>query len=184
MKIKTVKVGSLQTNCYIVSDEKSQEAVIIDPGDEAPKILPQIRGLVVRYIILTHGHPDHFGAIDELKRATGAPLLMNDQDEWFFKPDQVLHDGDVVKFGGQALKVLQTPGHTRGGICLYTQGHLFSGDTLFAGDHGRTDLPGGSEPEMKRSLQKLSELPDDTRVYPGHESLTTIRDEKEHGYLG
>jgi hydroxyacylglutathione hydrolase len=184
MQIKTIKVGSLQTNCYIVIDEKSKEAVVIDPGDEAARILPEIKGLKIRYIILTHGHPDHFGALDEIQQATGAPLLMNKADSWFFKPDQALKEGDEIKFGGETLKIIHTPGHTRGGICLYTKGHLFSGDTLFWGTHGRTDLPGSSAEEMKRSLKKLSALPDETRVYPGHDEFTTIRDEKERKTLG
>jgi len=183
MKIKTIKVGSLLTNCYIVIDEKSSEAVVIDPGDEGGKILPEIKGLKVRYTILTHGHPDHFGAIDDLSRATGAPLLFNSADSWFFKPEEDLKEGQEIRFGGISLKVMHTPGHSRGSICLYTAGYLFSGDTLFSEGHGRTDLPGGSMPEMERSLRKLSELPDDTVVFPGHDEPTTILQEKERGTL-
>jgi hydroxyacylglutathione hydrolase len=184
MQIKTIKVGDLQTNCYIVIDEKNKEAVVIDPGDEAPKILPEIRGLKVRYIILTHGHPDHFGAVDEVKTATGAPFLMSSEDSWFFKPDQELKEGDQIKFGNLALKVMSTPGHTKGCVCLYTNGHLFSGDTLFSEGCGRTDLPGGSTQEMRKSLKRLSTLPDETLVYPGHDESTTIRTEKERGTFG
>ena len=184
MLIKTIKVGSLQTNCYIVIDEPSNEAIIIDPGDEAGRILPETRGLKIRYIIITHGHPDHFGAIDEVKKKTGALLLANPADNWFFNPDQELKEGDEVVFGGITLKVLQTPGHSKGCICLYTPGHLFSGDTLFSGTCGRTDLPGGSSAEMSSSLMRLSTLPDETKVYPGHDEFTTIKDEKERGTFG
>lgn len=184
MIIKTIKVGNLQTNCYIVIDEKSKEAVVIDPGDEASKILSEIKGLKIRYIILTHGHPDHFGAIDDIKKATRAPLLMSPDDSWFVKPDQTLQEGDEIKFGNQILNIMQTPGHSKGGICLYTNGHLFSGDTLFSEGCGRTDLPGGSMEEMRKSLKRLAALPDETLVYPGHDESTTIRTEKERGTLG
>lgn len=184
MIIKTIKVGSLQTNCYVIVDEKTGEAVVIDPGDEAAKILPALEGLKVRHIIVTHGHPDHFGAIDEVKKATGAPLLMHGGDEWFLVPDLVLKEGDEIKFGELSLKVLHTPGHSPGGICLYREGHLFSGDTLFAEAHGRVDIPGASAAAMRESLQRLSRLPDDTIVYPGHDETTTIRQEKERGTLG
>lgn len=184
MQIKTIKVGSLQTNCYILVDEKSQEAVVIDPGDEAAKILLEIRSLKVHYIILTHAHPDHFGAVDEIKKITGALLLMNPEDSWFFKPDKEIKEGEEIRFGGLTLKVLHTPGHSKGSICLYTIGYLFSGDTLFSQGCGRTDLPGGSMDEMRRSLKRLSTLPDETLVYPGHDEATTIRQEKERGTLG
>lgn len=184
MIIKTIKVGDLQTNCYIVIDEESREAAIVDPGGEASKILPEIKGFKIRYIILTHGHPDHFGAIDELKKATQAPVLIHPADSWFIKPDRELKDGDEIKFGGLSLKVIHTPGHSKGGICLYGNGYLFSGDTLFSEGFGRTDLPGGSRDEMKRSLKRLSALPDETLVYPGHDESTTIKKEKERGFLG
>ena len=184
MLIKTIKVGDLQTNCYIVIDEKSREAVVIDPGDEASKILSAIKDLKVRYIILTHGHPDHFGAMDVLKKATRAPLLMNSEDGWFFKPDQELREGDEIRFGELVFKVLHTPGHSKGGICLYSDGFLFSGDTLFSQGCGRIDLPGGSREEMEKSLKRLASLPDETQVFPGHDELTTIREEKERGTLG
>ena len=184
MLVKTIKVGNLQTNCYIVIDEKSREAVVIDPGDEPSKILPAIKDLKVRYLILTHGHPDHFGAIDKLKKETKASILMNAKDSWAFKPDQDLKEGDEIRFGDLVLKVLCTPGHSQGSVCLYTRGFLFSGDTLFPEGCGRTDLPGGSMEEMENSLRKLSALPDETQVLPGHDESTTIAKEKERGWLG
>jgi glyoxylase-like metal-dependent hydrolase (beta-lactamase superfamily II) len=181
MLIKTIKVGVLRTNCYIVVDEKSGEAVVIDPGDEAAKILPEIKGLKVRAIIVTHGHLDHFGAASAIKQQTGAPLLMHPADDWFIVPDQNI--GDKVVFGSITLDVIPTPGHSQGGFCLYTKGFLFSGDTLFADTYGRTDLPGGSEADMLNSLKKLAQLPDDTQVFPGHGNATSIALEKERGTL-
>ena len=184
MQIKTVKVGSLQTNCYVVIDEKSREAMVIDPGAEAEKILPEIKNLKVRSIIITHGHPDHFGAVDELKKETGAPILMSPEDAWFFKPDKEIKDGDEIKVGELTFSVLKTPGHSSGSVCLYIPGHLFAGDTLFREGCGRTDLPGSSTQQMRQSLKRLSNLPPDTVVYPGHDEFTTIKNEKERGTLG
>ncbi|NQT29152.1 MAG: MBL fold metallo-hydrolase [Candidatus Saganbacteria bacterium] len=184
MQIKTVKVGSLQTNCYIVIDDKSREAIVIDPGDEAQKIVAAIKGLKVKYIVITHGHPDHFGAIDQVKKTTGAAILMNPADAWFFKPDQEIAEGDQIKFGDIVLEVLQTPGHSEGGVCLYTPGYLFAGDTLFSTAHGRVDLPGGSMKKMLNSLKRLGALPPNTQVFPGHDESTTIALEKERGTLG
>jgi len=179
MEIKTIKVGSLQTNCYIVSDGQTKEAIVIDPGDEAAKILPELKGLKVRSIVITHGHPDHFGALDEVKDATRAQLLMHPADEWFIEPDRELKDGDKLEVGCLKFTVLHTPGHSKGGICLYTKGHLISGDTLFSAAHGRVDLPGGSMHEMALSLKRLGRLPDETIVYPGHDETTTIGLEKK-----
>ncbi|MBI5399899.1 MBL fold metallo-hydrolase [Candidatus Saganbacteria bacterium] len=171
MKIKTIKVGGLQTNCYIVSDEASSAALVIDPGDEAEKILPNLSGLKVLYIVLTHAHYDHVGALDEIKSRTEAKLLK-------------LKDGDKISLGKIIFRIIATPGHTEDSLCLYSPGVLFSGDTLFSGTYGRTDLPGGSEATMRQSLKKLADLPDDTMVYPGHDEITTIKTEKERGTLG
>jgi glyoxylase-like metal-dependent hydrolase (beta-lactamase superfamily II) len=184
MQIKVVKVGSLQTNCYVVIDELSKEAIIIDPADEAAKISPLLAGLTVPYIIVTHGHPDHFGALDELKKITGAQFLAHQVDNWFYRPDRSINEGDKIRFGQIELTVYHTPGHTGGGICLYTPGHLFAGDTLFLHTYGRTDLPGGSEVTMQKSLSRLAKLPGETIVYPGHGQNTTIAEEKEYGTLG
>jgi len=173
----------LQTNCYIVVDEKSTEAIIIDPGDEAAKILPNLAGLSIRYIVITHGHPDHFGALDEIKKQTRVPVLIHPDDNWFIEGDNNLKDGDEIKFGSLTLKVIHTPGHSQGSLCLYLPGHLFSGDTLFSTTHGRVDLPGSSPRAMRQSLKTLAALPDDTIVYPGHDETTTIGQEKERGTL-
>lgn len=179
MDIKTIKVGSLQTNCYIVIDESTQQALIIDPGDDAHKILPQIKNLKVKYIIITHGHPDHFEALDDVKAATKATVLMHADDNWFIKPDQTINNNDKIQVGNIEFTVIHTPGHSKGGICLYTPGHLFSGDTLFWHTYGRTDLPGSSEAQMQASLKRLGDLPDQTKVYPGHGYSSTIKEEKE-----
>ena len=184
MKIKVIKVGSLQTNCYIVIDEASNQAIVIDPGDEAVKIIPEINGLTVSSIVITHGHPDHFGALDEIKKITGAKLLAHPADHWFYKPERALNDGDIISCGNINLTVIATPGHSQGGICLFTPGYLFSGDTLFYHTYGRTDLPSSSEEAMLTSLAKLARLPDETIVYPGHDQATTIGAEKEFGTLG
>lgn len=170
MQIKVVKVGGLQTNCYIVSDERTREAIVIDPGDDAEKIKAALPGLKVKYIVITHGHYDHVGALGEIIQATKAPVLK--------------FPIDAVRFGGLSFLVLHTPGHTKDSICLYAPGHLFSGDTLFSAAYGRTDLPGGSPQEMRLSLKGLAGLPDDTIVYPGHDETTTIGLEKERGTLG
>ncbi len=184
MKIKIIKVGSLQTNCYIVSEEKSNQAMVIDPGAEAEKILLAIKDLNICAIVITHGHPDHFGGLDQIKQATNAPIYMNPEDNWFLVPEKELKDNDELKCGDLNFKIIHTPGHTPGCICLYTKGHLFSGDTLFYDTYGRVDLPGSSPKKMKQSLKRLGTLPDDTVVYPGHGDSTTIKDEKERGTIG
>ncbi|MFA6548926.1 MAG: MBL fold metallo-hydrolase [Candidatus Margulisiibacteriota bacterium] len=181
MLIKTIKVGPLRTNCYVVADEKNGEAIVIDPGDDAAEILPEIKGLKVLSIVVTHGHMDHFGAVSAIKQETGAPLLMHPSDNWFILPDQNI--GNEIVFGSIKLEVIPTPGHSQGSFCLYTKGFLFSGDTLFADTYGRTDLPGGSEADMVRSLKRLAQLPPDTRVFPGHGKETSIALEKERGTL-
>ncbi|MBU0502201.1 MAG: MBL fold metallo-hydrolase [bacterium] len=185
MKVKNIKVGGLQTNCYILVDEKSNEAVVIDPGDEAGLILPEIAGLKVKYIILTHGHYDHVGGVLELKAETQALVLMNDQDNWAFKAEQNFKDGDEIKFGSEKLKVIATPGHTAGCVCFYSAANnsLFSGDTLFYNTYGRVDLQSSSPRDMVVSLKKLATLPDETEVFPGHGQPTTIKQEKEIGTL-
>jgi hydroxyacylglutathione hydrolase len=171
MKIKTVIVSPIDTNCYIVIDEKSKEALIIDPGDDAGKILPELKGLKVEAIVITHNHWDHVGALDSVQKATGAPVL------------NPLREGDEVRVGKIVFKVIHTPGHTEDSLCLYTPGHLFSGDTLFRKWHGAVHFPGGSMQKMKGSLERLATLPDDTKVYPGHHESTTIGREKEEGSL-
>lgn len=156
MEIKRLIVGVLETNCYLLISDK--ELVIVDPGGEAEKILKEIKksGAEPKYIINTHSHPDHTGANEKIKKATGAEIL-------------ILKDKDRIKIGNSVLKVIHTPGHTKDSICLLGGNFIFTGDTLFENGQGRTDLPSGSQKEMEESLKKLARLlrPGIT-VYPGH----------------
>lgn len=195
MQIIKLEVGALGTNCYIVWCEQTKQAVVIDPGGDADSIMAQVRGeeLTVKYIINTHGHADHIGAVAKIKQVTGAPVLIHAADadmltsslrnlSTYMGPgitcepaDRTIKEGDVINFGAELLTVLETPGHTPGGICLKGEGVVFSGDTLFAESIGRTDFPGGSYSQLiKHIQQKLMILPDDYTVYPGHGPETTI----------
>jgi len=195
-------VGVLQCNCSVVGDEQTREAMVIDPGDEIDQILEVVRrhGLKVKQIVITHAHIDHVGGAMKLKQATGAPILLNQNDHALLKmldvqatwigmqsPDPVTIDssvgaGDKITAGNTVADVLHTPGHTEGSICLYfaPEKKLIAGDTLFAGSIGRTDLPGGSYKKIIESLHgPVMALPDDTIVVPGHGPLTTIGEERE-----
>ena len=195
-------VGMLQCNCSILGDEGSREAIVVDPGDDIPRILAvlQRHGLTVKQIIITHAHIDHIAGAARLKAATGAPILYNANDLPLVKmmdmqaawlgmpvpevhgPDDTLQDGSVIGVTGLAGQVLHTPGHTQGSICLHlpAQNLLIAGDTLFAGSVGRTDLPGGDGPMLIRSIHaKLLPLPEETVVVPGHGPTTTIAQEKD-----
>lgn len=198
-------VGQLQVNCYILADEKTKEAVVIDPGDDAEAILGIIKdkGLAVKYIVNTHAHFDHVGANGRLKEATGAAILIHKADSPLLHTtvkqagmfgmttaaspaaDRQVEDGDVISAGEVSLKVLYTPGHSSGGISLLEQGMVFTGDALFAGSIGRTDLPGGDLMTLISSIKaKLMTLPDETRVFPGHGPASTIGEErKENPFL-
>jgi len=195
-------VGPLQCNCSIVGDEASHEAMVIDPGDEIEDILALIQKhkLQVKQIVVTHAHIDHVGGAMKLRAATGAPILLNQNDYALLKMldvqaawlgmktpgkveiDQSLGQADVVKAGSLEASVLHTPGHTEGSICLYfpAEKKLIAGDTLFAGSIGRTDLPGGSFEKIMGSLHgQVLPLPDETVVIPGHGPETTIGEERE-----
>jgi glyoxylase-like metal-dependent hydrolase (beta-lactamase superfamily II) len=192
-------VGPLVSNCYIVGSEATREGMIIDPADEAENILKSVKelGLEIKLIILTHGHPDHVGALNEVKEATGAGVAIHTDDAEILKqhslgflfglvypapppPDRLLNDGDSIDIGDLHFTVLHTPGHTPGGICLLGHGVLFSGDTLFNYGIGRYDLPGGDYRQLMDSLHtRLMVLPDDTIVHPGHGAGTTIGAERQ-----
>ncbi|MCU1244063.1 MAG: fold metallo-hydrolase [Candidatus Acidoferrum typicum] len=195
-------VGPLQCNCSVIGDEISREAMVIDPGDDIADIFAIIEKhkLTVKQIVITHAHIDHVGGAMKLRAATGAPILLNDNDYALLKMidiqaawigmqapgkvevDQNLGEQESVKAGSLLANVMHTPGHTEGSICLYfpAEKKLIAGDTLFAGSIGRTDLPGGSFEKIMRSLHdKLLALPDDTAVVPGHGPLTTIGGERE-----
>lgn len=187
MIIECFKVGWLATNCYVVSCEETKQAAVIDPGleneVEADLILDYIKknGLRVKYIINTHGHPDHISGNEAIKKATGALILIHETHQGRANPDQRLKEGDEISVGNFKLKVLHTPGHTKGGISLVGDNVVFTGDTLFAGSIGRTDFAGGSFKEIMQSIKtKLLTLPDSFKVYPGHESFSTIGNEKKY----
>ena len=187
MEVKGFKVGWLATNCYVVNDEKSKDAAIIDPGfeneNEAQPILDYIQNnnLKLQYIINTHGHPDHISGNMIMKKATGATILIHENHKGRANADQKLHEGDTIRIGNSKLVVLYTPGHTKSGISLLGDNMVFTGDTLFAGSIGRTDFPGGSFHEIINSIKtKLMSLPDNFKVYPGHESYSTIGKEKKY----
>jgi hydroxyacylglutathione hydrolase len=195
-------VGPLQCNCSVIGDEATREAMVIDPGDDIEEVLAIIRKhtLQVKQMVITHAHIDHVGGAMKLRTATGAPILLNQNDYALLKMldvqaawigvatpgkveiDHSLANGENVTAGSITASVLQTPGHTEGSICLYfaTEKKLIAGDTLFAGSIGRTDLPGGSYPKILRSLHDtVLALPDDTVVIPGHGPVTTIGNERD-----
>ncbi|MCL4459452.1 MAG: MBL fold metallo-hydrolase [Chloroflexi bacterium] len=200
MIIKTLTVGPLTTNCYIVTCPETRQALVIDPGGDAPLILSSLQQLkaTVRYIVNTHGHFDHVLADKELKEATAAPLAIHRLDVPLLQsaaanaalftgnqyaecpaPDLFLEEGDTLKVGTLTLQVLFTPGHTPGHISLHIAGSVFVGDVLFNHGIGRTDLPGGNQEQLLQSIvQKLFPLGDATRVYPGHGPSTTIGQER------
>lgn len=199
IRINCIRVGMLQTNCYIVYDEEIKEAVIIDPGDNAAFLANCIdsMGLNATAILLTHAHMDHIQAIPELKEKYDLPLYVGEKDVPMLKDkylnmgntsieldekDTALKDKDIVNIAGMEFQVISTPGHTPGGVCYYLEKEnvLFSGDTLFRFSWGRTDFPGGSERDLMDSIRnKLLPLPEDTIVYPGHEGATRIGDERK-----
>ena len=184
MDFKTMKIGPIQTNCYIISD--NNEALVIDPGFDIDQILPLLKDTTVNAIVLTHGHFDHVTEAFLLQAKTKAPVLIHEKDETMMaftnkmKANRLLKDGDVITVGNEKFVVIHTPGHSSGSICLYNEKEklLFSGDTLFYGTYGRTDLPGSSQKEMEKSLKKLLKLPENVKVYPGHGRETTIGDEQ------
>ncbi len=195
MHVETIVVSMFATNCYLVSCPETGEGLILDPGAEGKRILQQIEksGLKIKGIVNTHGHIDHTRANGRLIEALKVPLLLPEKDLETYrnpgfglgilfgkspKPDRLLKEGEEIPFGNENLTVLETPGHTKGSISLYSKGLVFSGDTLFAGSIGRTDLAGGSYKLLIRSIkEKLLVLPPQTVVYPGHGPATTIEKE-------
>ncbi len=196
MKIHVLPVGELGTNCYILADEASKLCAVIDPGDEAERILAQVReqGLQVKYILLTHGHYDHTTAVPELHAALPeAEIYIHQADSHgaggrlFPLASQVdellLYDeGDTLPLGGLTIQVMNTPGHSLGSVVLRVDDVLFTGDTLFAGSCGRTDLRGGSPDQMLASLKRLGQLEGDFRVLPGHDVASTLERERQTNY--
>jgi len=182
MEIKRVIVGWLRTNCYLLSS--GDELGIIDPGGDEGEILKEISktGIRLKYIINTHYHPDHILANEEIKKKTGAKILIHQAEKEFinFEPDKFLKDGNEIRIGvgdsPSVLKIYHTPGHTKGSICLAGDNFIFTGDTLFKDGCGRTDLPGGSQKDIEESLEKLLKLlKPGTTCYPGHGEIFKIR---------
>lgn len=203
--MKSLAVGPLGVNCYILESKTSDECMVIDPGGGADEILNYInsRGKCLKVIVNTHGHGDHIGAVEKLRKAAGAVYMVHEADAEMVKdadqnlsgpmgfptclgePDVLLKENDTVSLGDISLKVIHTPGHTPGGICLYGEYEgekvLFSGDSLFAEGIGRCDFPGGSMETLIRSLrEKIMTLPEDTTVYPGHGPSSEIGWERIH----
>ncbi|HUS80289.1 MAG TPA: MBL fold metallo-hydrolase [Armatimonadota bacterium] len=194
MILECLQVGPLEANCYLVACPESLEGVVIDPGGDAPQILAAIERLrmTVRCIFNTHGHVDHVAANAEVREATGARLYIHERDRAMIErpdpmwsqmvggvaasaPGATYDEGDAIQVGSLAFRVLHTPGHSLGGVCLSVGDELFTGDTLFAGGVGRTDLPGGSSLALERSLRRLlDEFNPATRVHPGHGPSSTI----------
>lgn len=205
MEYKILPVGSMGTNCYLAWCPENKEALVIDPGFEPQRVLREIEtlGLIVKYIVNTHGHMDHIGGNQELHSALGAPIAIGDEDAFMLTdarynlssmmrtpvlspaPRVLLQEGDSLDFGACSLLVLSTPGHTPGGISLYGHGLLFCGDTLFKQSIGRSDLPGGDHRQLIQSIKtKLLPLPGETKVLPGHGPISTLaREEASNPWL-
>jgi len=198
--VHQLSVGPLQVNCFVVACQRTREAMVIDPGEDGPRILQlaESNGYQVKKIVNTHGHFDHIGANQPVKEATGAVLMMHEADLPLLQnarnhaqaygltvspspdPDKFLNEGDVFSVGEQSFSIFHVPGHSPGSICLLSDGHLFVGDVLFAGSVGRTDLPGGDFDALVEGVrEKLFRLPADTIVHPGHGPDTTIGREKQ-----
>ncbi len=203
MIVHTFVVGPLENNCFIVADEISKECLVVDPADEPDRILEDIKEhrLKAKYIACTHAHFDHVGALSDIKRETGASILIH-RDElpiyrdsevharmWGFdidplpEPDIFVEEGQALDIGSLHFTVLHTPGHSPGGICIFGEGIVITGDTLFAGSVGRTDLPGGDIRQLRRSFARLLSLPGETRVLPGHGPETTIARERIENFF-
>lgn len=182
MIFKKLEVGMYMSNCYILGSESTREGLVIDPGDQAKDILNNIEslGLNIKLILLTHGHIDHIGAVAQVKEATRAQVAIHASDSAALsRPDRLLNDGDMIDLADIHLKVLHTPGHTSGSVCFLGDGIVFTGDTLFYMSVGRTDLGGGNQRLLIKSInKKLMTLPEKTVAYPGHGPETTIKREK------
>ena len=194
MKIRVLQVGPIGTNCYLLEDETTNAAAIIDPGGEAGRILDLIQsdGMDVKLILLTHAHFDHTGGVAELHKALpDVPVYLHPADAELLGsqvfpaigvPTVPYDEGDTLTLGSLTISVLHTPGHTPGGVCLKAGDALFTGDTLFQGSMGRTDFAGGSYEQIMASLKRLAALPGDYHVLPGHMGTSTLEAERKSNY--
>lgn len=195
MIIEAIPAGIYDANCYILVEENTKECGIIDPGGDSQRLISQIDALNAKpkFILLTHGHMDHVGGVIDLVKKYNIPFYISKTDEEYMEKDDYvfgtlpkasgyLKEGDILELGGEIIKVLETPGHTKGGLCfLLGNNKVFTGDTLFNGSVGRTDFPGGSMSEIINSIKaKLLPLGDEVDVYPGHGDMTTIEHEKRY----
>lgn len=195
MIIKSREVGPIMANCYILMDEDTKEAVIMDPGGNASIIESEVEMLKasVKFILLTHGHFDHVGAVEELSRKYNVPFYISEVDNEYIEsdnsgifgklpnPQKTIKEGDVLNFGKYSIKVLETPGHTKGGLSFFVDNKVFTGDTLFRASIGRTDFLGGNYDEIIDSInKKIIPLGDGVEVYPGHGPMSTVGYEKRN----
>ncbi|MDR7856423.1 MBL fold metallo-hydrolase [Tissierella sp.] len=199
MKIIRIPAGIYAANCYIIFSDNIKEGIIVDPGGDADEILSYIRenDIKIKYIILTHGHGDHIGGVAKLKDELKVPVMIHEADRDMLvdgsknlssvmamgsiaiEPDRLIKDGDCIAFGDLEAKIIHTPGHTQGGICIMVEDNIITGDTLFAGSIGRTDLFGGDFDTIIKSIkEKLMNYADDVKIHPGHGGASTIGKER------
>ena len=194
MKIQTIPVGQLMTNCYLLCDESSKVCAVVDPGDEAQRIADAVErsGCELRYVLLTHGHYDHFTGLSGLLERYDVPVYIHPADAatgknnpWSLKFPRLddahqrwYGEGDTLTLGSHIIHVLSTPGHSEGSVCLVVENNIFAGDTLFYGSCGRTDFPGGDYKDMLLSLARLARLEGNYTVYPGHDRATDLERER------
>lgn len=197
-EIKSAVFGDLQNNCYILTDKQTGESALIDCTEDSEKMFSFIDGASLKYILLTHGHFDHIGGVASVKEKYGCKAVISQQDSPMtlssknslaaycglkqanFTADITVNDGDIITLGNTKIKVMATPGHTKGGVCYIADDNIFTGDTLFFCSCGRTDFPGGSSAEIMQSLKKIASLEGDYNIYPGHDRISTLDFERKN----